>query len=212
MKFGVDPTGHDAERDIFGSGTTLAFVGGRGGTTPHGAGAAGLVVFSMGLPASTRFCIGFLTALLGVALLAGCADHFSALSPVPITLPAGQAGIAAAHYASLRPGAFVVKGLGKGMMPLYAPDTILVVEPVPYRTLREGMTVLYQNRYGRYVHYLEREGPGGWVTLGVNQSREDPKPMAREDFLGRVVMAFGPPPVPKGHVIVGAPYLRSTPP
>lgn len=185
---------------------------GAGWATPHGVGGVGLVVFFMGTPASTRPCIVFCAALLGGVVPAGCADHYSALSPVPVALPADQARIEAAHYASLRPGAFVVKGLGNGMMPLYAPDTILVVEPVAYRTLREGMTVLYQNRYGRYVHYLEREGAGGWVTLGVNQSHEDDKPMARENYIGRVIMAFAPPPVPQGHVIVGTPYLKSTPP
>ena len=123
----------------------------------------------------------------------GCTNGYVALSPVAVLLPPDQVRPAAQYYANLRPGAFVLTGEGNGMMPLYAAGTVIVIEPVPFDTLRAGMTVLFHSQYdGRVAHYLVRQAPGGWITVGVNQSRNDDKPMTSDNYIGQVVMAFTP--------------------
>lgn len=139
-------------------------------------------------------CSLVLIALLGGTVTPdGCTNSYVALSPVALLLPPDQVKSAAQYYAELRPGAFVLTGEGNGMMPLYSAGTVIVVDPVPYRTLQEGMTVLFLSPHdGRVAHYLVRESPGGWITVGVNQSRDDDTPMTSDNYIGQVVMAFAP--------------------
>jgi hypothetical protein len=130
---------------------------------------------------------------VGGALPNGCRRDYVALSPLAVVVPADKAWSAAQYYASLRPNTIAVKGEGEGMLPLYSPGTVLVVEGMDYGALREGMTVMFRDRDGfRVVHYLVREAPGGWLTLGLAQGDTDREPMTRQNYLGVVIMAFSP--------------------
>ena len=116
-----------------------------------------------------------------------------ALSPVAVVVPADRVWSAAQYYASLRPHTVAVRGEGIGMLPLYAPSTVLIVESLPYSSLQEGMTAMFRQPDGlRVVHYLVRNGPKGWITLGLNQNDFDREPMTPENYLGVVIMAFSP--------------------
>jgi hypothetical protein len=126
----------------------------------------------------------------------GCKKSFVALSPVAVLVQPDRVWSAAQYYASLRPNTTVVKGDGKGMLPLYAPGTVLVVEGANYNTLREGMSVMFRDddQDGiRVVHFLLRRTPAGWATLGLNQgNQEDNEPLTEKNYLGVVIMAFSP--------------------
>jgi len=118
---------------------------------------------------------------------------YIALSPVAVVLPKEKLRQAAEYYARLRPNAVVLKGDGEGMMPLYAPGTLLVMEPISYDDLKEGMTAVYREPDGtRVAHYLVVLMPDGWTTRGLNEKSDNLNPMTRDNYIGVIVMAFAP--------------------
>ncbi|HVW22159.1 MAG TPA: S24/S26 family peptidase [Opitutaceae bacterium] len=150
---------------------------------------------------------GMLAAAAAAALGAGpgsCTEKdprkaYVALSPLATVVPASEVRKAAEYYASLRPGAVVLNGEGDGMMPLYSSGTLIVVERLDFDALKEGMTVIYNDRKGRRVcHFLAAYGLQGWVTRGLNEPEYDAEPLTRDNFVGVVTMAFTPqsPPAP----------------
>lgn len=144
---------------------------------------------------SSPACFSLVAGLAAIDIWpSGCRSSFVALSPVAVVVPADRVWSAAQYYASLRPNAIVVKGDGDGMQPLYASGTVLVVEADDYRTLREGMSVMFRDPRGiRLVHFLLRRKQDGWATLGLNQGdQEDSGTLNRDNYLGTVIMAFSP--------------------
>jgi hypothetical protein len=139
-------------------------------------------------------CFSVIAALtVSDAWPSGCQKEYVALSPAAVVVPAGKAFAAAQYYASLRPNAMAVTGVGDGMMPLYSSGTVLVIDGVDYSTLHQGMTVMFRNHDGfRVTHFLVKLTPDGWVTFGLNQRDFDPTPVTRQNYLGVVVMAFKP--------------------
>ncbi len=140
-----------------------------------------------------------LGAFFGGGQRGGCsrddsrAQVYIALSPVAVVLPVDKVRSAAEYYARLRPNSAVLDGYGAGMMPLYAPGTLVVVERIPYDQLKEGMTAVFIDGHGqRAAHFLVRLQIDGWTTRGLNQGREDPNPMIAQNYLGVIVMAFSP--------------------
>ncbi len=123
---------------------------------------------------------------------------YVALSPLAVVLPRDKILAAAEYYASLRPNALVMRGDDVGMMPLYLPGTLLVVEPIPYATLKEGMTAVFRRADGlRVAHYLVRLQADGWTTRGLNVQKPDVDPMTAANYLGVIVMAFAPAGTPR---------------
>ncbi len=142
------------------------------------------------LLAGTIFCCAWLS---GCSSEDPAAKSYVALSPVAVVLPVDKLWDAANYYAILRPGAIVLSAGGTGMMPLYASGTLLVIEPIPYDQLKEGMTALYRDPAGnRLAHFLVGEMADGWTTRGLNEKKEDVEPMTKANYIGVVVMAFAP--------------------
>lgn len=119
------------------------------------------------------------------------AGHYVAASPRPELRPAREAARLARQVAAAHPGAFVVRGRGESMQPLYPSGTLLVVQPRPYETLQRGMTVMFRNSANHSItHVLVARTPDGWRTSGLNNRRADYLCVNATNIAGVVVAAF----------------------
>lgn len=98
--------------------------------------------------------------------------------------------------------AFVVVGSGPSMEPLYPSGTVLVVQKVPYASLKSGSAVVYINRRGTPVlHVLVALASDGWRVAGLNNPGADPGGVDARNFAGLVIRAYIPDgPNPLAHV------------
>ena len=90
------------------------------------------------------------------------------------------------------PGAFVVRGTGDSMLPLYPSGTFLVVQPQPYDELARGMTVVFRKGNRSITHLLVAKTGDGWRTAGLNNRRHDYMAVNSGNIRGVVVAAFTP--------------------
>lgn len=119
------------------------------------------------------------------------AGRYIAASPRPEVLPGGEAFGMARQLAAAHPGAFVVRGWGRSMQPLYPSGTVLVVRPMPFAALQRGMTVMFRNRSNHSVtHVLVARTPNGWRTAGLNNRRDDYVCVNAGNITGVVIAAF----------------------
>jgi hypothetical protein len=64
---------------------------------------------------------------------------------------------------------------------------MLVVAPIAFVDLQEGMTVVYTNRHGRRVaHQLLSLTRRGWRVQGLNNQAEDAELVTPENLIGVV--------------------------
>lgn len=103
-----------------------------------------------------------------------------------------EAGERALRTARSLPGAFVVRGTGDSMLPLYPSGTYLVVQPQPYEELERGMTVVFRNGERSITHLLVAKTGDGWRTAGLNNRRHDYMAVNAGNIRGVVVAAFTP--------------------
>lgn len=88
-------------------------------------------------------------------------------------------------------GAAAFYGAGHSMEPLFTDGTAIVVAPINFRELKQGMTVVYINRRGRMVaHSLIGDLPKGWIAQGVGNDEEDEDLVTRENLVGVIVQAY----------------------
>lgn len=120
------------------------------------------------------------------------AGHYVVGSPRPELRSTDDARVEAHQLAKALPGAFVVRGFGKSMQPLYASGTFLVVQPQAYERLSRGMTVVFRNETHSITHVLVAKAGDGWRTTGLNNRRPDYLPVNSGNILGVVVAAFTP--------------------
>ena len=119
------------------------------------------------------------------------AGHYVAASPRPETLPGGEASRMARQLVAAHPGAFVVRGLGRSMQPLYPSGTLLVVQPMPFAALQRGMTVMFRTGANHSVtHVLVARTSNGWRTAGLNNRRDDYVCVNARNIAGVVIAAF----------------------
>jgi hypothetical protein len=88
------------------------------------------------------------------------------------------------------PGAFVVRGFGNSMLPLYPSGTFLVVQPQAYNTLHRGLTVVFRHHERSISHVLVAKTSDGWRTTGLNNRRPDYMCVNDRNIIGVVVAAF----------------------
>ena len=127
----------------------------------------------------------------------GCATSETAgPPPAAVTPPSANVGVDQAwHDAKLvagrGPGRQPAMGAGSSMQPVYGDNTMLVISPIDYSELREGMTVAYTNSRGvRVVHQLLEKVAGGWRVMGLNNEREDEDLVTRQNLIGVVYASF----------------------
>lgn len=138
-----------------------------------------------------------IAALLMLGWSGGCASSDLAPAakeaPVPPTanVNVDQAWHDAKMVAGREPGREPAMGSGSSMQPVYGDNTMLVISPIAYDQLREGMSVAYVNRRGtRVVHRLVEKVAGGWRVIGLNNDREDDDLVTRQNLVGVVYASF----------------------
>jgi len=120
--------------------------------------------------------------------IAGC---YVAGSPTPELSTISEAKLRSRSLALSLPGAFIVKGQGRSMEPLYCDNTVLVVQPKPFAELERGMSVVFRTRDNRSVtHVLVAKSKDGWRTIGLNNQRHDGTAVTPENIQGVVVAAY----------------------
>jgi hypothetical protein len=93
--------------------------------------------------------------------------------------------------ASLDPNRLTVIGAGLSMRPIYGENTVLVLQKVPFASLKSGMNVAYRNERGGVVlHRLVAKDERGWRAVGFNNEIEDYERVTPENLLGTVYAAF----------------------
>jgi len=120
-------------------------------------------------------------------------DLFCGNSPQPIAVDRHDAWRYAEQVAAQHEGAFVVRGDGASMAPLYPSGTVLVVERVSFDQLKRGATVIYRNEDGRPIaHVLVAPSRKGWRTAGLGNQHVDEESVSPENLLGVVMSAYTP--------------------
>lgn len=119
------------------------------------------------------------------------AGHYVAGSPPAEFRPLVEARHLAKAVVASAPGAFVMRGRGQSMQPLYPDDTLLVVQPIAYEKLMRGMTVVFQSPDQRSItHVLVAKTADGWRTTGLNNRRADFLPVNARSLRGVVIAAY----------------------
>lgn len=138
-------------------------------------------------------CAGILSPQIGAKprsdeYIAGC---YVGGSPTPELSTLSEAKQRSRALAVSLPGAFVLKGQGRSMQPLYSDNTVLVVQPKPFAQLERGMTVVFLTKDNRSItHVLVAKSKDGWRTMGLNNTRHDGAPVTEENLQGVVVAAY----------------------
>ncbi len=97
-------------------------------------------------------------------------------------------------------GRVVAKGAGQSMDPIYGENTVFVIQPVPFESLKPGDQIAYRAPNGdMIVHALMYQSPRGWVVKGYNNPDPDPYLVTRQNFIGWVEATFEPAADPPAH-------------
>ncbi len=121
--------------------------------------------------------------------LPGCAEPASRLQTAAPSTRVSRREVwhDAELLAGLEPGRDVLVGAGDSMAPVYGDGTILVIRPVSFNELHEGMTVVYLNSEGRRVaHRLVQHEERGWRARGLNNPEPDDELITPQNLLGQV--------------------------
>lgn len=113
-------------------------------------------------------------------------------SPVPTLCTADEARSQSRAMAAQTPGAFVLRGRGNSMLPLYRSGTLLVIQPVAFEKLSRGMSVVFQHEGRIITHVLVAKTGDGWRTTGLNNRRQDYIAVNDRNIRGVVIAAFTP--------------------
>ena len=112
-------------------------------------------------------------------------------TPAPMIVAEGRELAAAEKHAAALPGAQALRGIGRSMEPVYAPNTAIVVQAIEFDDIRKGMTVVFLTRRGsRVAHTVVGETRGGFITQGVGNDEADDELLTEGNYLGVVVDAY----------------------
>lgn len=96
-----------------------------------------------------------------------------------------------AHRLAAVKGDKVVRVEGTSMLPYFGDGSVLVVKAAKVDALREGMVVLYRNRFGETVaHRIEARVADGWTVRGANNLVADSTIVNAGNLLGAVYATF----------------------
>lgn len=137
------------------------------------------------LSAVAFFALSALTAAaMPASLRHGAAAR--AIGPVALSVAVSDANSLAA-----KKGDRVVRVEGSSMLPYFGDGAVLVVRKGAVETLREGMVVLYRNRFNELVaHRIEARSGAGWTVRGANNAGADSTLVTAENLLGTVYATF----------------------
>ncbi|HSY54759.1 MAG TPA: S24/S26 family peptidase [Opitutaceae bacterium] len=109
------------------------------------------------------------------------------VSPISLETALNDARALAAQHANMT----VMRIEGISMLPYFGEGSVLVVKKINPARLREGMVVVYRNRFGDTVaHRLVARVDGGWQVKGWNNDRADTTVVDAGNLLGVVYATF----------------------
>jgi hypothetical protein len=121
--------------------------------------------------------------LVGGILIPTTARAASAEAGVPFV----QALADAHQVANLNSGWKVYVSRGESMLPQIDHNSLLLVAQTEFSQLTPGMLVVYRDASGDLVsHRLISRTNDGWVAKGLNNDREDPGLVTRDNLQGVV--------------------------
>jgi signal peptidase I len=139
----------------------------------------------MKFAAQLRYLAAIVIALAGSSLVRG-ADELP-VSPISLETALADARALAAQHANMT----VMRIEGVSMLPYFGEGSVLVVKKINAARLREGMVVVYTNRFGDTVaHRLVARVDGGWQVKGWNNDRADTTVVNPSNLLGVVYATF----------------------
>jgi signal peptidase I len=142
-----------------------------------------------------------LRSLAAIAMALACSglvrgENQLPVSPISLETALADARALAAQHANMS----VMRIEGVSMLPYFGAGSVLVVKKINSARLREGMVVVYTNRFGETVaHRLMARVDGGWQVKGWNNDRADTTVVNSGNLLGVVYATFhssGPDSVP----------------
>jgi hypothetical protein len=129
--------------------------------------------------------------ILGACL--GSQPPATTLTPPAATI-SGDPWQAAQKLASSVPNSTVMVGHGEGMLPFYPEGTVLVIQTLQWRHLREGMTVIYYREPGNRLSVagsvLVENHEDTWRVVEARGGDFDPVNVDSSNYVGTVVAAF----------------------
>jgi signal peptidase I len=134
--------------------------------------------------------VAFLTlsAVTATAMPASLRKGAAARAIGPVALPVA---VADANLLAAKKGDRVVRVEGTSMLPYFGDGAVLVVRKGAVENLREGMVVLYRNRFSELVaHRIEVRSGDGWTVRGANNAGADSTLVTAENLLGTVYATF----------------------
>lgn len=103
----------------------------------------------------------------------------------PTDVPLAKAINDAQKVAALKTRWEVMLADGDSMSPHYGECSVLVVDKLPYRQLREGMVAIYRDSKGDLVgHLVLKKETDGWVMQGANNDNPDSDLMTKDNYVG----------------------------
>ena len=125
------------------------------------------------------------------AIFMAAASHASAterpLSPVSLDVTLSDAHTVAFRHAGMQ----VLRIAGTSMLPFFGDGSVVIVKKIDAAHLREGMVVVYENRFGETVaHRLIGVGAQGWIAQGYNNAQADTTPVTGGNLVGVVYATF----------------------
>jgi Peptidase S24-like. len=149
---------------------------------------------------------------LGVFASGAKADNavFSADPASKVTL---ATALADAHRLAAVRGDTVVRISGNSMLPYFGDGAVLVVRASSVESLREGMVVVYRNRFGETVaHRVEARSGEGWTVRGANNTEVDSTLVTATNLVGTVyVTIYSDPSDGAEAVRLAGAFAKSTP-
>jgi signal peptidase I len=123
------------------------------------------------------------------------------VSGVSLVAALKDANALAANRADLK----VLRVEGASMLPFFGPGAVLVVKKLAAEKLREGMVVVYTNRFNETVaHRLVGSTASGWTAGGYNNSEADSTPVSSANLVGVVYATFHSDALPADPVMLAA--------
>lgn len=129
-----------------------------------------------------------LSAVTATAMPASLRNGAAAKAVGPVALPVA---VADANVLAAKKGDRVVRVEGTSMLPYFGDGAVLVVRKGAVENLREGMVVLYRNRFNELVaHRIEGRSGDGWTVRGANNAAADSTVVTSDNLLGTVYATF----------------------
>jgi signal peptidase I len=139
------------------------------------------------LPPPLLWMVALVFAVGGVALKA----ESKGMAAEPSAKVGLATALADARRLAAARGDTVLRVEGRSMLPYFGDGSVLVVRATPVDALREGMVVVYRNRFGEMIaHRIEARAAEGWIVRGANNADADSTLVTADNLIGTVYVTL----------------------